>query len=641
MISSGRIIYLLLFVAASLILFCTRELPDVQKNQIYLNLDPNVNYIGMHTCRSCHDDIHATFIHTGMGRSFDEATREKSGAIYNEHSIVYDKISDFYYRPFFRNDSMFISEFRLENGDTIHQRVEHISYIVGSGQHTNSHILDINGYIYQAPITFYTQEGRWDMAPGFSGEGGFNERFGRLLNSECITCHNHLPKLAEGGINKFEEMPRGIECERCHGPGALHAKEKLAGNLVDTATQVDYTIVNPSTLPRDLQMDLCQRCHLQGIAVLEEGKTFYDFRPGMALNEVMNVFLPRYTNSHEKFIMASQADRLRLSACYLNSDMTCITCHNPHKSVQVTGRDHFNEKCQDCHQQQVCSLPLAEREAENNDCSGCHMPPSGSIDIPHVRITDHYISKGNTKIKKALSTNTNDEVGFLGLQILTKEKASPLEMAKGYLAMYDKYVQAPIMLDSAGYYLQKSTLPKEQKLTTSIHYFFAKTDYQTIISLAAEETAPGISDAWTAYRIGEAYFKLQNFEQAIQYLDRACELQQFNLDFQEKRATVNVYLGRLEQAEAAFNFVLSEHPRRPVALCNLGYIQVLKGKIAVGAKLYDQALALDPDYEQALINKAALYLYQQKNAEARALLDRVLEINPNNAQASAALQQMR
>ena len=472
MISSGRIIYLLLFVAASLILFCTRELPDVQKNQTYLNLDPSVKYVGMQTCRSCHDDIHATFIHTGMGRSFDKATREKSGATYNEHSIVYDETSDFYYRPFFRNDSMFISEFRLQNGDTVHQRVEHISYIVGSGQHTNSHILDINGYIYQAPITFYTQEGRWDMAPGFSGEGGFNERFGRLLNSECITCHNHLPKLVEGGINKFEEMPRGIECERCHGPGALHAKEKLAGNLVDTATQVDYTIVNPSTLPRDLQMDLCQRCHLQGIAVLEEGKTFYDFKPGMPLKEVMNVFLPRYTNSHEKFIMASQADRLRLSDCYLNSDMTCITCHNPHKSVQITGRDHFNEKCEQCHQQQVCSLPLAEREAENNDCSGCHMPPSGSIDIPHVRITDHYISKGNTKIRKEVEENTDDEVGFLGLQILTKDKASPLEMAKGYLAMYDKYVEAPIMLDSAGYYLQKSTLPEEKKLTTSIHYFF-------------------------------------------------------------------------------------------------------------------------------------------------------------------------
>ena len=134
---------------------------------------------------------------------------------------------------------------------------------------------------------------------------------------------------------------------------------------------------------------------------------------------------------------------------------------------------------------------------------------------------------------------------------------------------------------------------------------------------------------------------MQDLTQAIQYLDRACELQQYNLDFQEKRATVNVYLGRLEEAEKAYKFVLAEHPRRPVALCNLGYIQVLKRKIPEGAKLYDEALAIDPDYEQALINKAALYLLQQKNAEARVLLDRVLEINPNNTQASAALKQMR
>ena len=131
------------------------------------------------------------------------------------------------------------------------------------------------------------------------------------------------------------EMPRGIECERCHGPGSLHVKEKLKGIKVDTSKYADYSITNPRHLPRDLQMDICQRCHLQGVAVLNEGKNFFDFRPGMQLSDVMQVFLPRFSNSHEKFIMASQADRLRLSPCYLKSEeLSCISCHNPHHSVK-------------------------------------------------------------------------------------------------------------------------------------------------------------------------------------------------------------------------------------------------------------------------------------------------------------------
>lgn len=72
------------------------------------------------------------------------------------------------------------------------KRVEKISYIVGSGQHTNSHLIDINGYLHQAPITFYTQKGQWDLAPGF--EKGQNTRFERKIEMECITCHNGYPE---------------------------------------------------------------------------------------------------------------------------------------------------------------------------------------------------------------------------------------------------------------------------------------------------------------------------------------------------------------------------------------------------------------------------------------------------------------
>jgi hypothetical protein len=167
MLDSRKLIYLLCCVSAFLLIYCNQNDSKEKASLSYLNLNDTVAYVGMNTCKTCHANIHKSFIHTGMGRSFDHATAEKSFASYGKHDLVFDEKSNFYYKPFFKDSTLYITEFRIENGDTTHKRTEKISYIIGSGQHTNSHIIDENGYIFQAPITFYTQEKRWDMAPGF------------------------------------------------------------------------------------------------------------------------------------------------------------------------------------------------------------------------------------------------------------------------------------------------------------------------------------------------------------------------------------------------------------------------------------------------------------------------------------------
>ncbi|HMQ47392.1 MAG TPA: tetratricopeptide repeat protein [Saprospiraceae bacterium] len=625
--------FFLLFLALGglFLLLCSRELPETTDQSPFLNVQQDVAYVGMSTCRSCHDNIHASFIHTGMGRSFDHATLEKTGATFGQHALVYDSTSNFYYYPFFRDSLMYVLEFRLENGDTTHQRLEQIHYIVGSGQHTNSHILDINGFIYQAPVTYYTQEKRWDMAPGFRGD---NIRFSRLLTAECLTCHNHFPTPVAGSINKFTDMPRGIECERCHGPGALHVREKLAGHLIDTAKFTDFTIVNPRKLPRDLQLDLCQRCHLQGIAVPNEGKTFFDFKPGMALHEVFNVFLPRYTDSHERFIMASQADRLRLSPCFMQSEMTCLTCHNPHVSIEQTSGNQYNQACINCHggkRETACALTPNERQASQDNCSGCHMPRSGSIDIPHVNITDHYITRPSNK---GVAVKAKEAPRFLGLQILTKANASDLEMARAYIAMFDKYLPSPLMLDSAAWYVNRVPEGRE-KWQTQIHLQFARENYPAIVALAKGHPATDLTEAWTAYRIGEAFAKTGAYDIALTYYQKAVDLLPLHLEFQEKLGTAHLQLQQPDRAIAVLEGVLRENPKQAVAWCNLGYAYILQGQTQQAEQCYDKAIALDPDYVQALLNKAAARLLQQDKAGAKKLAQRVLRLNPEHAMAKA------
>jgi Tfp pilus assembly protein PilF len=593
----------------------------------------------MQMCRSCHANVYDSYIHTGMGQSFGKADLVKTAADFGPDALVYDEELDYYYQPFFRDSVFYILEFRLEGKDTVHQRLERVDYIIGSGHHTNSHLINRNGYVYQAPITYYTQEKRWDLAPGF--EGGNNKRFSRAILSECLTCHNHPPTPAFGSNNKYHNIPLGIECERCHGAGGLHVKEKLMGNRVDTSKFIDYSIVNPKHLPIDRQMDLCQRCHLQGVAVLQEGKDFYDFKPGMALEEVMNVFLPRFTNSDKRFIMASQADRLRQSNCFISSQqLSCISCHNPHHDVHSTTKNNYNNTCKSCHHAQStqsklldCSASKATRFQTQDDCVLCHMPPSGSIDIPHVNITDHYISKNNIKQLggDTISAEKVEEIaGFLGLQSLVIKNPSPLEMARGYLALWDKFMGVPAVLDSAQYYLQRSKASAAQKFPTLAHYYFNKKEYQLLRSIAPP--AAEIQDAWSAYRVGEAAYQTKNLQQALNYYQQATSLQPYNLEFQEKYGSIQAQLGQLHAAEKTFNFILKEQPQRKIALTNLGLVLAQKGKITAALKHYNQALQLDPDYKNALLNKIGLLVQLNRAKEAEPALQQLLKKHPETKQ---------
>lgn len=621
----------------SLMWYCTPNNTAVDPTAAFLNLHDSVEYVGMQTCRSCHANVYDTYIKTGMGQSFGKADWHKTAATFGPDALVYDSELDYYYQPFFQDSVLYVLEFRLRGKDTIHRRLERVDYIIGSGHHTNSHLIHRNGYIYQAPITYYTQDGHWDLAPGF--EDGNNNRFSRIIRSECLTCHNHTPTPAFGSENKYHKVPLGIECERCHGAGGLHVKEKLAGNIVDTSIAIDYTIVNPRNLPIDRQMDLCQRCHLQGVAVLHEGKSFYDFKPGMALSEVMNIYLPRFTDSDKRFIMASQADRLRMSDCFKNSgQLSCITCHNPHHDVHSTTENNYNNACQSCHNTQStqsqlfdCSADQTLRQAQNDNCVHCHMPPSGSIDIPHVNITDHYISKGNIRPANTgdtLSTTEVEEIaGFLGLESLIVPHPRPLDRARGYLALWDKFMGIPAILDSVQYYLDRSEAPMEAQLVTRIHYYFNKQDYYKVLALAPA-TPETLEDAWTAYRIGEAASKVRDLAKAQRYYKHATQLMPYSLEFQEKYGSTLAQSGQLAAAQKVFAFVLREDGNRPLALANMGLLLAQQGKVTPALQHYNRALALDPDYRTALLNKIGLLLQLGRRNEAQPSIDHLLNKHP-------------
>jgi lipoprotein NlpI len=63
------------------------------------------------------------------------------------------------------------------------------------------------------------------------------------------------------------------------------------------------------------------------------------------------------------------------------------------------------------------------------------------------------------------------------------------------------------------------------------------------------------------------------------------------------------------------------YPKNAQSLSNLGYLTLLtEGDAEKAISFYNQAIALDPDYEKAFINKAGALVYQNKISDAKAVL---------------------
>lgn len=619
----------------------------------FRNLGDSATYVGIQACKGCHSDKHATFIETGMGMSFHKAERQYSKADFTNVKPVYDKKLDLYYYPYWQNNTLYIQEFRLLGRDTLHNRREKITHIVGSGQHTNSHFWTDGEHLFQAPLTFYTQKGIWDLPPGYEE---FNTRFNRKIDIECMSCHTGMPKTKEGSLNVFEKLPLGIDCERCHGPGSIHVQEKSNGQIVDTRKHTDWSIVNPKRLPWKLQVDICQRCHLQGNNVLKPGKKFTDFRPGMHLDSVFTVYMPTYKGD-AAFVMAGHAERFQMSACFkgsnkgdlnkynANINFTCINCHNPHVSVKKTNQERFNQTCVGCHQPKTkksrfegCRLTTAMQG--NRSCVNCHMPSSDTRDIPHVSIHDHYISRTTALNPTKISAIKKTGAQPTGLHAVNNPNPESSELFQAYITYFEKFDANALYMKEAQRLLnshngQDESGLKAISLEALIHYFYNQQAYGNMIALwengASEDQREALSrEAWTQYRMGVAYDKStatapanekNNNDKAIKHYRSAHEAMPLNTDFLSEYTLALVKANRTEEAKPLILQGLKHQPKHEGLLLNLGYCYYHENQWKMAITTYEKALSLNPE-SQATLSLIDLYITVGQKDRAKALFDR-------------------
>lgn len=310
------------------------------------------------SCIECHEQARE-FFDTGHARTLTRATAPEVKSLFE--SLVQDP----------RNSERQISLSWNDQGCQVTREGEEgfshvrLGWCFGSGNHARTWVgtlPDSQGMsdLLEFRWTWFHQTGGFDLTPGHEERpaAGYYSQLGLLFDQpkarRCFGCHSTVLPLEQGQIREAE-IHTGVTCQRCHGPRAEHVTSE--GHLT-TAIRIPET--------REESVKRCAECHRSA-----EEQPADTIRPG-------NPNIVRF-----------QPIGLSQSACYLRSDMSCLTCHDPHRTLK--SQDSRGDwQCVQCHDNQGTDRPLCS-QGSTKDCISCHMPKV-SMERP-VQFTDHWIRR--------------------------------------------------------------------------------------------------------------------------------------------------------------------------------------------------------------------------------------------------------
>jgi predicted CXXCH cytochrome family protein len=371
----------------------------------FLNVRPDVAFVGDDKCAECHQKETRSFRAHPMGHSLVPIARIAAQQPYDAaHHNPFEALgTQFVVQR--RGDQVVHRQVgRDEKGAPVYQSDTAIDYALGSGARGYSYLSDRDGYVFLSPVSWFTQQHVWDTAPGFSPQ----TRTGRPVSGACLFCHANHVRPRKGYTNRFEEPlfdGHAIGCERCHGPGGRHVTDP---GHKDPESGADLTIVNPPHLPPPLREAVCEQCHITGEArILHRGRDLFDFRPGLPLEDFLAVYVAAAEPGKSRKAVG-QVEQMRLSQCFLKSKerpankerkLGCTSCHDPHRHVgPEEAAAYYRDRCLECHREgrePGCSVPepVRRRQEKDDSCIACHMPRYPAADVAHTATTDHRLLK--------------------------------------------------------------------------------------------------------------------------------------------------------------------------------------------------------------------------------------------------------
>ncbi|MFT5285223.1 MAG: tetratricopeptide (TPR) repeat protein [Planctomycetota bacterium] len=614
--SSKRIAALIISVALAFwplvgALVGAQEPLDDEQSEWEITEGAAPGYVKDSACTECHEAREHSYQHSPMSFSFFAMTPDKLRENLTENAFFHEPSGN-YYETYRRGEDFFQRRWRVDEAGQKYAEFERrIDWVIGSGTHARTYCYETpSGEFFQLPVSWYNGRG-FAMSPGYDLPD--HDGFGRPIRRRCMFCHNAFGESPAGSdqygeIDRFAqaEMPEGISCQRCHGPGGEHATLALDPDIDEDVLRA--AIVHPAGIDKQRSGDICFQCHLQPTSAIDDtvrrlGRGTYSFKPGEPLEDY-NAHFDIFERKpiEDRFEINHHAYRLMQSPCFVESEgsMNCVTCHSPHSRPTIEERPaYYRRKCMQCHEVDSCSFEgrLDAHEVESNDCAGCHMPERRTQDVVLATATDHLIRRAPAPKSFLEELEEDEEFELQGAAYFFADRGPHGEELKLHQGLFQIRNGSVEGLD----------------------------ELQALVNKEQPETAEPYLD------LGRGYLVTNRYDLAVQNFSRVTELFPERSVGWRSLGEALVLTGSHAEAKRALTRALELEPDHPDNHFAMGKL-LGATQFQPALKHYRDGLDLRPNDEGALEAIAMLLLERGRFARAATRFERAIEADPRNAE---------
>ncbi len=265
------------------------------------------------------------------------------------------------------------------------------------------------------------------------------DNFQRPTGPLCDGCHSVNYDITTKTVTEWN-----VGCERCHGPGSEHVKQRTRETIINPA-RLDYVHAN----------DTCIQCHSQGRPPNNPiNGRYYDwpvgFHMGLNLSDFWRLEEHRLGETSFTHFPDATAHKNRMQgndftqSLMYNRGVTCFSCHDVHGTENAAQlREPPGEMCFACHGANTQNGPHEASIEEHthhkagstgSQCVACHMPKIEET-IADVNVHAHtfrFITPAETgayKIPNACNVcHTDKSTEWAGTVLKSWRDRSPWRM---------------------------------------------------------------------------------------------------------------------------------------------------------------------------------------------------------------------
>jgi hypothetical protein len=323
-------------------------------------------YVGDQVCRSCHEEKAKTYFQTAHHFASSWPSPQTMKGSFTPDSNGMKTASPFLTFEMTQTEQGYFQTATEKISATKKvTRTERIDIVGGLGRKGQSYLFWKGDQLFQLPVTYWTETDSWVNSPSYP-DG--SPHFDKAIIPRCLECHASYFEWMPPPVNRYRKtsLILGIFCEKCHGPGRKHAALHRTKSPLPPGTA--EAIVNPASLARERQIDVCGLCHSGNGTPIQPALSFL---PGDVLEDYIDI--PYYSAQEAVDVHGNQLQMLRRSKCFQSSStLTCSTCHDVHTPQEDAAA--FSSHCLTCHQPRQCGEYAKQGEQIVNRCIDCHMP---------------------------------------------------------------------------------------------------------------------------------------------------------------------------------------------------------------------------------------------------------------------------